>query len=116
MNKLDKLRLRYSSDPLAVRLGGLAANLARIASFSKNIGHREAVLATMQESKWFIEWTAGELNHQDATELINLQLKMAIWQLQSDKKWSDNTWRYELIALSQQWSQRILQMSGLLSL
>ena len=115
MNKLDKLRSRYSSDPIAVKLGGLAANLARVASFSKHEGNREAVLSTLQESKWFIEWIAGELNFQEAAELIDLQLQMALWLIQSDKEWNDNSWRSELIALSQHWSQRILQMSGLLS-
>ncbi len=34
MTKLESLRLRYVRDPVPVRLGGLAANLARIASFS----------------------------------------------------------------------------------
>ena len=115
MNRLEKLRSRYSSDPIAVKLGGLAANLARVASFSKHDGHRDAVLATLQESKWFIEWTADELNIEKAAELINLQLQMALWQLQSHKEWNDNSWRSELIDQSRQWSQRILQMSGLLS-
>lgn len=115
MSKLDKLRTRYSHDSIAVRLGGLAANLVRVASFSKKEENREAVLATMQESKWFIEWTAGELDFQDAAELIDLQLQIALWQLHATEKWNDNTWRSELIELSQQWSQRILQMSGLLS-
>ncbi len=115
MSKLEKIRSRYLQDSVATRLGGLAANLARVASFSKNEGNREAVLATLQESKWFIEWTAGELNFQEAAELINLQIQIALWQLQSHKEWNDNSWRSELLTQSQQWSQRILQMSGLLS-
>jgi len=115
MNKLDQLRSRYLHDPIAVRLGGLAANLARVASFSKNEGNREAVRSTLQESKWFIEWTAGELKFQEAAELINLQMQLALWQLQSNNKWNDNSWRSELIDQSQQWSQRILQMSGLIN-
>ena len=36
MSKLDGLRSRYLKDPIPVRLGGLAANLSRVASFSKN--------------------------------------------------------------------------------
>lgn len=115
MSKLEKLRSRYLQDSIAVRLGGLAANLARVASFSKNEGTREAVLSTLQESKWFIEWTAGELDFQEAAELISLQLQMALWQLHADKKWRGDTWRSELIALSQQWSQRVLQISGLIN-
>lgn len=62
MRKLENLRSRYLNDSISVRLGGLAATLARVASFSKNEGNRDAVLATLQESKWFIEWTSGGLN------------------------------------------------------
>ncbi len=115
MSKLEKLRSRYLQDSIAVRLGGLAANLARIASFSKNKGNQEAVLATLQESKWFIEWTAGELSFQEAAELIQLQVQLALWQLQSHQAWHDKSWRSELIAQSQRWSQRVLQISGLIN-
>lgn len=114
MTKLDKLRSRYLQDSIPVRLGGLAANLARVASFSKHDGHREAVSATLQESKWFIEWTAVELETKDTAELARLQTQMARWQLQSHKRWDDNNWRTELAGQAQSWSQRILQMSGLL--
>ncbi|NIT61016.1 MAG: hypothetical protein GWN00_33875 [Aliifodinibius sp.] len=116
MTKQEKLRSRYLDDPLPIRLGGLAANLGRAASFSKHEGHREAVSATLQESKWFIEWTAAELeDKENAAELVRLQIQLAIWQIQSINKWNDNNWRSELGSQSQQWSQRILEMSGLLS-
>ena len=114
MTKLDKLRSRYLQDSIPVRLGGLAANLARVASLSKHDGHREAVSATLQESKWFIEWTAAELETKDTAELARLQTQMALWQLQSQKRWNDNSWRSELTGQVQRWSQLILQMSGLL--
>ena len=115
MTKLNKLRSRYLKDPLPVRLGGLAANLARVASFSKHDGHLDVVSATLQESKWFIEWTAAELAIQETAELVRLQIQLALWQLQSHKKWHDESWRLELVAKSKEWSQRVLEMSGLLS-
>ena len=113
MSKLERLRLRYLRDPMPVRLGALAANLARVTSFSKHDGHREAVLATLRESKWFIEWIAEDLNEQDAAELVRLQIRMAVWQIQSNKKWNDTYWRSELATQSAEWSHRILGMSGL---
>jgi hypothetical protein len=36
MKDLSAIRVRYVRDPLPIRLGGLAADLARIASFSQN--------------------------------------------------------------------------------
>jgi hypothetical protein len=114
MTILNKLRSRYLQDSIPVRLGGLAANLARVASFSKHDGYLDALSATLQESKWFIEWTAAELETKDIAELVRLQTQMALWQLQSQKRWNDNNWRAELSGQAQSWSQRILQMSGLL--
>ena len=113
MTRLDKLRSRYLQDSLPVRLGGLAANLARVASFSKHDGHRDAVSATLQESKWFIEWIAADMGRSDSAELVRLQVRMALWQLQASKKWNDDQWRSEIAEQSEQWSQRLLKMSGL---
>lgn len=115
MSKLDSLRSRYLKDPIPVRLGGLAANLSRVASFSKNDSHHKVVSTILQESKWFIEWTAAELKIEDISELVELQIQMAIWEKQSHNKWSDHNWRSELADQSKQWSHSILKMSGLLS-
>lgn len=116
MTQLESLRSRYLRDPIPIRLGGLAANLARVARFSTHEGHREAVSATLQESKWFIEWIAAELEESEKTaELVQLQIQLALWQIQANNKWNDNHWRSQLETQSEQWSQRILQMSGLLS-
>lgn len=114
MTKLEKRRARYLQDPILVRLGGLAANLGRIASFSKNENHREVVSSVFQESKWFIEWTAADLNVHQAAELVSLQIQLALWQLQANEKWYDKEWRVELASNSKQWSERLLEMSGLL--
>lgn len=114
MTKLDKRRSRYLQDPIPTRLGGLAANLGRIASFSKHEDHREIVGSILQESEWFIEWTAAELDMQRSAELIRLQVQLALWQLQSQAKWHDETWRVTLATESKRWSESILEMSGLL--
>ena len=110
----NKLRSRYLQDPIPTRLGGLAANLARLASFSKHDEHQLAVSETIRESKWFIEWTATELSIDESAELIGLQSQLARWELQSHKEWKNMQWRQELERKSKQWSERLLDMSGLL--
>jgi len=45
------IRERYMKDELPVRLGGLAANLSRIKSFSTNENSRETVASLIDESK-----------------------------------------------------------------
>ncbi len=114
MTQLEKLRSRYLRDPIPTRLGGLATNLARVASFSKHDGHQSAVSATMNESKWFIEWTASELSTDETAELVRLQSQLARWEIQSKDSWGNAAWRQDLINESRRWSERLLGMSGLL--
>lgn len=114
MTKLESLRSRFMRDPIPIRLGGLAANLARLGSFSKNEGHRDVVLSILFESKWFIEWTSADLNILESAELVELQIQLALWSLQSHNEWSNDNWRNKLANESNQWSQRILEMSGLI--
>ena len=115
MNQLESLRSRYLRDPIPTRLGGLAANLARVASFSKHGGHQTAVSATIHESKWFIEWTATELSTEETAELVRLQSQLARWEIQSKDNWDDESWRRDLMNDSRRWSERLISMSGLLN-
>jgi hypothetical protein len=115
MSNLEQRRSRYLQDALPVRLGGLAANLSRIASFSKHDGVSDVVSSILLESRWFIEWTAKDFEISKAAELVNLQRKLALWDLESQQNWHDENWRNALADQASQWSQRILEMSGLLS-
>lgn len=114
MSNLEQGRSRYLQDNLSIRLGGLAANLSRIASFSKHDGVGEVVSSILLESRWFIEWTASEFEISKAAELVDLQRQLALWDLESHQNWHDETWRNMLAENAKQWSQRILEMSGLL--
>ncbi len=114
MSQLESLRSRYLRDSVPTRLGGLAANLSRVASFSKHDGHQPAVSATMHESKWFIEWTAAELSVEEAVELVRLQSQLARWEIQSKDNWANESWRQDLMNESRRWSERLIGMSGLL--
>lgn len=112
MNDLVTLQQRYLKDGIPVRLAGLAANLLRIANFSKNVNHREVVSSIVRESKWFIEWTAAELEIERAAELVGLQLQLAFWEYQSQERWEFDEWRSSLSAQARTWSERILNLSG----
>lgn len=80
MNNIEERRERYMRDPLAVRLGGLAANLARVSSISNNALNFNVASGLMEESKHFIEWTAAESQIETAADLVSLQIKLALWQ------------------------------------
>jgi hypothetical protein len=114
MNNLAEVKERYLRDSVSIRLGGLAANLARVKSFSKNIANQEAVFNLFEESKHFIEWTAMETETETTVALIELQLQIAVWQRQWQKIWNDEKSRNSVAMTSADWSKRVLEKSGLI--
>lgn len=114
MKDWTAIRERYMSDPLPIRLGGLAANLSRIKSFSANEASREVVESLIDESKMFIEWTAAQAEINTAEKLVELQIQLALWQLGWLKIWPDISRRTQVAEQSSAWSKHVLEMSGLL--
>jgi hypothetical protein len=114
MKDLSAIRARYMRDPLSVRLGGLAADLARITSFSQNPANLAPVAGLMREAAHFIEWCAPESDLESQVTLLELQRLLAHWRMQLPQRFPDQTWRSQMIAEARQWSQRVLEMSGLL--
>jgi hypothetical protein len=109
------IRERYLRDELPIRLGGLAANLARIKSFSSHAANRDVVESLLDESKFYIEWTAADAEIDTAAELVELQIQLARWQRSWTSIWADVTQRMQVAEQSRIWSERVLDMSGLLS-
>ena len=114
MKDRSEIRQRYLRDPLPIRLGGLAANLARIKSFSDHPDHRDVVESLLDESKFFIEWTALDADLPAQAELVDLQLQLARWQWAWSRIWADPAQRASGAEQAQRWSRRVLEMSGLL--
>lgn len=114
MKNLNAIRERYLRDNLPIRLGGLAANLRRIKSFATHEANGEAVLGLIEESKFFIEWTAAEAEMEAAAELIELQVELAGWERNWENIWSNFERRQQVAEQSSRWSEKILEMSGLL--
>jgi hypothetical protein len=108
-------RERYLREPVPNRLGELAANLARIASFCNNDLNCDAVASLIEESKFFIEWTAIAVQIDRAAELVELQVQLARWQLGWSSIWVDEAKRKSVAEQAKNWSERILKMSGLLT-
>jgi hypothetical protein len=114
MKNRNEIQKRYLRDGLPVRLGGIAANLSRVKSFAEHEANREAAASLLEESKFFIEWTAGEAGPSIAEELVQLQLQLSLWQRAWEEIWQDPENRREAALASGKWSQRVLEMSGLL--
>ena len=115
MKDWTAIRERYLHDGLPVRLGGLAANLSRIKSFSAHDASRDAVESLIDESKLFIEWTAAQAESHEAAELVELQIQLARWKQKWARIWADQEQRRQVAEQSGVWSKRVLEMSGLLN-
>jgi hypothetical protein len=114
MRDWTSIRERYTRDGVPVRLGGLATNLGRIDSFSHHPGHQEVVESLLEESKFFIEWVAPEAEVEVAAELVALQRQLARWHLHWADLWADPERRMAVAQQARDWSDRVLEMSGLL--
>lgn len=115
MKNQEVIRRRYLRDDLSVRLGSLAANLRRIKSFTGHAANQAAVESLIDESKFFIEWTASDVEIAKAAKLIELQVQLARWQCNWAKIWPDISLRAQMAEQSRIWSDRVLNLSGLLS-
>ncbi len=115
MKDLSTIQARYMRDPLPVRLGGLAADLARIASFSQNSANLAPVADLMREAAHFIEWCAPESDLESQVTLLELQRHLAQWRMRLPQRFPNQAWRDRVIAGAREWSQRVLEMSGLLA-
>jgi hypothetical protein len=109
------IKERYLRDDLPVRLGGLAANLSRIKSFSTNDTSRAVVESLIDESKMFIEWTAAHVDVKTAEKLVDIQIQLAYWQLKWETIWPDVSKRKQVAEKSAHWSKQVLELSGLLN-
>jgi len=114
MGNSDTLRERYLQDAVPTRLGGLAANLSRIKSFANHEANRQAIASLLDESKFFIEWTAAETRVEAAAELVELQIQLARWGRNWASIGADVTRRQQVAEQAAQWSRRVLELSGLL--
>lgn len=109
------IKERYMRDGLSVRLGGLAADLARIKSFSAHPDHRDTVGSMIEESKYFIEWSAPGAELPVQAVLVEMQIQLALWQLRWRETWADPVARSAVAEQAGKWSQQVLEMSGLLA-
>jgi hypothetical protein len=110
MRNLEAIKARYLQDDLRVRLGGIAANLARIASASFDFADWEAVQSMLEESEFFIEWTAPEAPLNAQALLVELQIQLALWHLKWPKVYTDPQQREQLSQRARIWSQDVLML------
>lgn len=114
MNIPERRKERFLRDPLPVRLGGLAADLARVSSCAQHEGSNDTVAMMLEESQWFIEWTAAEAEPEIAAELVDIQVLIALWRRVWPEVQNHRMQRTILAVQAKKWSDQVLDYSGLL--
>ncbi len=113
MKNMERIRERYMRDDLPRRLGGLAANLAHISSSARSPGGAESVVLMLEESQYFIEWTAAEAEPEVAEELVDIQVMLSLWRSAWPEAQHYQQQRTLLSFTAKKWADRVLQHSGL---
>jgi hypothetical protein len=108
----DRIRERYLSDALPRRLAGLAADLGRVASSARRATGGAAAAAMLEESQYFIEWTAAEAPAELAEELVNLQALLALWRQAWPEAQNSPLQRSLLAVQAKQWADQVLRHVG----
>ena len=107
----ESVRQRYLKDPLPIRLGGLAADLARVASCTDDPRDRDAVISLLEEGKYFAEWAAPNAPLEVQEVLAQAQIRLAVWH----RQWLIGRPDSHMPEQAQQWSDQLLELSGLTS-
>ncbi len=114
MRNIEEIRERFLKDNSAVRLGNLAANLSRIVSFSNDPKNSKVVASIIDESKHLIEWTARDFSLSIQSELVELQIKLALWHLQLHEIFEDDQRLLSVRHEAEKSSKLLLKLSGII--
>lgn len=114
MRDLTALKDRYMRDEVPVRLGNLASNLAHISTYAKTARHPDALRKLIDESRFFIEWTAAQVDAERAAQLVDLQIELCRWYWRWPVIVDDREQQTQLASQARKWSTLVLELSGLL--
>ncbi|MBD2364934.1 hypothetical protein H6G36_27870 [Anabaena minutissima FACHB-250] len=118
MTDWNQKQERFLQYNIPTRLGHLATNLARIKSFCDDVTPQDVVASLLKESLYFIEWTVPNMVQTDieqAAQIVDLGRTLTRWLCNWEKIKSDATALTQVQSEVSLWSQRVLDMSGLLS-
>lgn len=110
----ERKKERYLRDPLPIRLAGLAADFERIASSARHSTGTATVMEMLEESQYYIEWTAAESNPDVAGELVDIQRMIAAWRRAWPEAMNSPAQRTLLSVQAKKWANQVLDYSGVL--
>ncbi len=95
-----------------MRLGHLASDLARIASFTEMELDEGAIKRVMEEAEFFAEWTVREVEIEIQRLLAEIQGFLAQARLQWDTLSKNTEWKTEVAKQCRAWANTLLERGG----
>ena len=115
ISNIDEIKDRYLREPFNRRLGHLASDLMRVSGFLDNIKNRKVVTDILEESKFFIEWTAPDAPSHIQELFSEMQSRLALWHRHLLMVREDPKEIVELAKSTKRWGTQLVQLSGLLA-
>ncbi len=112
-DEIQAQRIRFMGLALPVRLGELAESLAFATVASDHPKYPEFLTRTLGVSIRLIDWTVAEVDPTVQSELAELRSHLAGWLRDTQAIGDDPAKRARVVAELREWSQKILDRSGL---
>jgi hypothetical protein len=105
----------FMQDDVTTRLHHLATHLSQIQSLWTQGSSEDLILALVNESRYFIEWTVPDMVKADdidrACELVDLVRLLTRWLFHWDNIWTDAEQKQSASVEISYWLQRVLEIS-----
>lgn len=105
----------FMQDDVPTRLRRLATHLSQIQSLLTQGSSENLILALVDESRYFIEWTVPDMVKADdidrACELVDLVRLLTRWLFHWDNIWTDAEQKQSASVETSYWLQRVLEIS-----
>ncbi len=112
-DEIQTQRIRFMNLALPVRLGELAESLAFATVAADHPNYPKFLTRTLNESINLIDWTVATVDPEVQTELVELRSHLTDWLRDAQAIGDDPLKRASVIAALRDWSQKILDRSGL---
>ncbi|QLE52759.1 hypothetical protein FD724_32005 (plasmid) [Nostoc sp. C057] len=105
----------FMLDDVPTRLHHLATHLSQIQSLWTQGSSEDLILALVNESRYFIEWTVPDMVKADdidrACELVDLVRLLTRWLFHWDNIWTDAEQKQSASLETSYWLRRVLEIS-----
>ena len=103
---------RFKARTTAFRLGSIASNLNTLGRYAEAGQGSTGVL--IPQTLAYLSWATADVAAHDIDSLNELKDLLILWQSEWDQRHSSASWQVITATAAQAWSDRLLDLSGLL--